>query len=119
MADAWPLTLPQTPLSGTYSEQRQDNVKRGPAAPGAESQRRRRFSAAAKTVSFSMNLTKAQLATLETFYVTTLASGTYGFEFTDPTSDDTKEFSFLEPYRVDHISVDDYRVSMTLIRKAE
>lgn len=119
MADAWPLTLPQAPLAGTYSEQRQDNVVRGPSAPGAEGQRRRRFSATCKTVSFAMNMTAAHLATLETFYGTTLASGVYGFEFTDPSIDTTKEFSFAEPYQVQHISVDLYRVSMTLIRKAE
>ena len=119
MADAWPLTLPQTPLAGTYSEQRQDNVVRGPSAPGAEGQRRRRFSATCKTVSFAMNMTAAQLGTLEAFYDSTLASGAYAFEFADPTISGTKVFSFAEPYQVQHISVDLYRVSMTLIRKAE
>lgn len=119
MADAWPVTLPETPLAGSYTEQLQDNVIRGPAAPGAEGQRRARFSATAKTVTFSMNMTKAQLATLLTFYQTTLGSGVLGFEFTDPTTGTTKEFAFAEPYQAAHISVDLYRVTMTLIRKAE
>ena len=119
MVDVWPVSLPQAPLQGTLSEQDQDNVVRGPAMPGAEPQRRRRFSAVAKTVSFSMNMTSAQLATLRTFYHTTLGGGVYGFEFEDPSTGATKEFSFLEPFQVQHTATDIYRVNVTLIRKAE
>lgn len=119
MADAWPLTLPQAPLAGSYTQQLQDNVLRGPAEAGAEGQRRRRFTATAKTVSFAMNMTAAQLATLETFYKTTLGGGVLRFTFEDPVTGTTKEFSFEEPYQAQHVSADIFRVSMTLLRVAE
>lgn len=119
MVDAWPVSLPQAPLSGTLVEQRQDNVLRGPAAPGAEPARRRRFSASAKTVSFSMHLTATQLAALETFYNTTLGDGVLSFTFEDPSTGASKEFSFMEPYQVQHVARDFYRVSFVFIRKAE
>lgn len=119
MADAWPVTLPQSPLAGTFAEQGQDNVIRGPAEPGAEGQRRARFTARAKTVSFAMNMTAAQLATLETFYNTTLGYGVSRFEFEDPVTGATKEFAFMEPYQVQHVAADIFRVSLSLIRKAE
>jgi hypothetical protein len=119
MADAWPGTLPQSPLAGTLAEQGQDNVLRGPAAQGAEGQRRALFTARAKTISFAMNMTSAQLATLATFYGTTLGSGVSRFEFEDPTTGATKEFAFLEPYQVQHVAADIFRVSISLIRKAE
>lgn len=119
MADVWPVSLPQAPLSGTLSQQLQDNVLRGPAEAGAEGQRRRRFTATSKTISFSMHMTTAQLATLETFYTDTLGGGVLRFEFEDPVTGATKEFSFVEPYNAQHVARDFYRVSIALMRKAE
>lgn len=119
MVDVWPLTLPQKPLSGTLVEQRQDNVLRGPAARGAKGQSRRLFSATSKTISFSMHLTTAQLATLETFYNDTLGDGVYSFTFNDPSTGVDKVFSFVEPFQPQHVARDFYRVSFTLIRDPE
>lgn len=119
MADAWPVSLPQAPLQGSLSEQRQDNVLRGPSAPGAEGARRRMFTATSKTISFAMLMSQAQLATLETFYGTTLEGGVLRFEFEDPSTGSTKEFAFVEPYQIQHVAADVFRVSVTLIRKAE
>lgn len=118
MAEMWPTTLPQSPLSGTLTQQGQDNLVRGPADVG-EGVRRRRASAVSHALNFSMIMTGEQVRILDLFYDSNLGGGVYRFWFTDPISGDAKEFSFSERYQVQHDQSDIYRVSISLIRKAE
>lgn len=118
MTDVWPVSLPQAPLQGTLSRQRQDNLWQGPAAIGV-GQRRAKASASSRAISFAMNMTAAQLATLDTFFVTTLGQGSKPFTFTDPVSGDAKEFYFAEPYQDQHVQADAYRVTLSLIGAVE
>jgi len=118
MATAWPVTLPQSPLSGTWSVQNQDNVLRGPADLG-EGPVRPRTTSYSQLVSLQMLMTLTQVQALETFYKTTLESGTARFEFTDILTSTTKEFRFTEPYQVSEVGAGWFRISMSWTRKAE
>lgn len=118
MAAAWPFTLPQCPVPATLTREWQDNLVRGPADVG-EGARRRRASAASQIVSFAMVMTATQVQTLDTFFQDTLGGGVSRFELKDPITGVAKEFAFADPYRVDHIATNVYRVTMTLIRQAE
>jgi hypothetical protein len=107
------------PLSGSLTFQDQDNLLRGPADAG-EGPRRRRFSAVSRLLNFTMVMSATQLATLQTFYKTTLGGGVSRFTYVDPVSGDAKEFAFAEPYQVQDMGgVDCFRVSLALIRKVE
>lgn len=118
MATAWPFTLPQCPISQTVSRQWQDNLVRGPADVGI-GQLRRKASTNSQIVSFSMLMTAVQITTLDTFYNSTLGGGVYEFELKDPVSGVAKNYTFMEPYRVEHLATNNYRVSMVLISEAE
>lgn len=117
MAETWPVTLPTSPLVGTWSGQDQDNLLRGPADVG-EGEIAIRVNSTSEVVSLSMLLTVAQVQTLRTFYRTTLGFGTKRFNFTHPILGVTKEFRFKEPYQVQDAGRFQ-RVSMTWIMKAE
>jgi hypothetical protein len=117
MAETWPLTLPQSPLSGSLSIQKQENLVRAPADIGV-GPRRRRASAVSHTMAFAMLLTSEELAVLKQFYDVTLGGGALSFDFTDPTTGDTREYYFDAPYQVQHEQVDIFRVSLVLISKA-
>lgn len=119
MADYdWPSSLPRSPLSGTFSQTAQDAVLKGPADAG-EGEIRLRFSSVSKIISFAMLLTVDQLRTLEAFYEVSLSNGVQRFNFLDPILNETKEFRFQERYTIEHNQLEHFRVSMTLIRKAE
>lgn len=118
MSEMWPTTLPQYPLSGTLSQQGQDNLVRGPADVG-EGVKRRRATSVSQVLNFSMLMTRTQVQILDLFYDNDLGGGVYRFWLNDPISGDAKEFSFVERYQVQHDQSDIFRVSMQLIRKAE
>ena len=80
---AWPGALPQELLVNGYSQSFPDitiksNVDAGPAKV------RRRFTAGVEPVSGTMIMTTAQLATLDTFFNTTLLGGSLRFSWTKP-----------------------------------
>jgi len=114
----WPVSLPSSPLSGTLRQSAQDAVLRGPADAG-EGEIRLRFSAVSKMISFVMLMTTEQVATLEVFFASTLSHGVSRFNFVDPVINETKEFRFQERYSIEHSQHNLYRVSISLIRKAE
>lgn len=117
MAETWPSTLPQSPLSGTWSGQDQDNLLRSPADVG-EGEIAIRTTSTSEQVSLSMLLTVAQAQTLRTFYKTTLSHGLLRFNFTHPILDAVKEFRFREPPQYEDAGRF-IRVSMSWIMKAE
>lgn len=78
---AWPGSLPQYMEIG-ISEQRQQGFVRTENSMGPAKQRKR-FTAAARYVTGTMTLTKAQRDTFETFYSTTLGEGAAEFTMSD------------------------------------
>ena len=114
----WPVSLPQLPLSGSLSFQDEDNTLRGPADHG-EPQRRRRFSAAVRSLTFDMVMTAAQFATFEAFYKTDLKAGVLRFDWIDPVTNTLKEFSFAAPYAVTHVAGHVFTLQLHLMRRAE
>jgi hypothetical protein len=92
----WPESLPDYLMQGGYSEKLPNNVIRtkmdiGPA------KMRRRSTAAPRPIMGQMHMSKAQVATFDTFYETTLLSGSLRFDWVNPRTQTSKEFRFLEP----------------------
>ena len=90
---SWPASLPQHQFVGLSIEDDpgviEFAVDLGPA------KRRRRSSKTRRYVRTDIELTGTQLAVFETFYETTLTSGTLSFDWEHPTTDQTAEFRFL------------------------
>lgn len=101
MPQAWPPTLRffiahdglsrSGPLGGTIRTQ----MDTGPAKV------RRRFTAAPRRFTgVTPKMTKAELATFESFYETTLAMGALSFTAEDPLDCTSKTFRFVSGYEV-------------------
>ena len=95
MADIWPSTLPQSVLVRGYKEQSEDLTVRTQMAAGPDKVRRR-FTAGVREMLWPLILTTAQVATLDTFYHTTLLGGALPFTHTNPRTAATKDFRFTE-----------------------
>lgn len=83
----WPASLPQALHIGA-TEQRQKAFIRSEMETGPHKQRRR-FTAASRFIRGSLLLTKAQRATFDTFYETTLGEGADEFDWVDPNDNST------------------------------
>lgn len=92
---AWPLDLPALPFAGVSVRDR-DAVARTAMDTGPAS-RRNRFTSHVQTVSAPMVLTGAEKATFDFFFRSTLANGALGFDWIDPSTDDTVTLAFTEP----------------------
>jgi len=94
---SWPETLPQNILAQGYKGGLPNNLLRqqmdiGPAKV------RRRGTVAVEPVTGNILVTPAQLATLKTFYETTLLDGTLRFSWVQPEDGTTAvEMRFTEP----------------------
>lgn len=109
----WPASLPQNLLQDGYSDTYQDNTIRfqpdaGPAYI------RRRYTAVATTVTGRLLLTKAQCATLDTFYLSTLEGGALPFEWAHPRTGTTANLQFQSPPKFSVASGELYYVDMAL-----
>jgi hypothetical protein len=92
---AWPNTLP-APLLDSFSESPPDNILRTSMDKGPDKVRRR-TTADVRPVAFSLMLTKAELQTLDDFYVVTTFSGSVEFDFEHPRTLATVSARFVEP----------------------
>lgn len=81
----WPAELPK-PERNTYQSQFQDPRQKRPRDDGPPSYRRR-FSKAARLVSMSVLLTRAQKARFDDFLVVDTKMGSLPFTMPDPTKD--------------------------------
>ena len=75
---------------------------------------RNRFTRGLERFSFSMNLTDAQKAILDTFYITTLSRGVEIFNWTHPTTAVVYEVKFSVRPKPTHISFDHWNVSVEI-----
>lgn len=67
----WPSGLPQKPLAEGFAEQPQPNILRSDMDVGP-AKMRKRYTSVIRVYGMELLLTTAQVATLETFYYTTL-----------------------------------------------
>lgn len=94
MADAvWPPSLP-SPKPSEFTETAVDVVVRTSMDAGVP-KARRRFTAAPRPISATLTLTRAQVATLDTFFVDTLKGGALTFDWTDHRTGDDAVYRFV------------------------
>lgn len=119
---AWPGTLPDLPLTGSFRRVAQDNVLRFSPDVGDDI-RRRRTTAKSVNDTFQMVLTQAQVVILDDFYADDCYDGAVSFTYTDPITETTKTFAWAAPYEIEEISTVAtaplFRATLALIRQAE
>jgi hypothetical protein len=92
----WPGGLPQSPLLAATKEALADNVVRSPMDTGP-AKVRRRATAGVRKMTLESLMTTAQVATLDTFFTTTLLDGSLPFDWTSPRTGATVTFMFTGP----------------------
>ena len=96
MAQIWPATVPTDFLLGGFSESPADNLIRSGMGAGPDKVRRR-STAGVRPIVGDILMTVTQLATFDTFYVTTLASGALTFNLAHPRTSVSQEMRFTTP----------------------
>lgn len=91
----WPSTIPQLPKVG-FAEEPEPNTIRY-QTDGGPAEVRQRSTKTVTTLKTTMEFTGAQLATLMTFYNTTLSSGTLTFDWEHFRTDAAATFRFVKP----------------------
>lgn len=114
----WPVTLPQTPLAGSFSDSVGFNYIRSPMDAGPAKIRKRSNRATPMSMSFMM--TEAQLGYLETFVTSTIA-GVARFYFDHPVTGTTMEVRIVPSsdgtlYSISQSTPTLYTVSMQMER---
>ncbi|MEX2642888.1 MAG: hypothetical protein WD270_05515 [Acetobacterales bacterium] len=92
--DAWPASLPQDALANGYREQLSPNVVQSDTDSGRPKRRPRFTKPPRKPIRIPMEMTRAQVATFEEFFETTLNDGVKPFDFTHPRLLTTATFYF-------------------------
>lgn len=90
----WPSTLPQVAFQSMgYREMAPDIALRTQMDAGP-AKVRRRFTAGVRNIDFTIPCSAAEIATLDTFYVTTLQGGVLPFDWTHPRTGAAASFRF-------------------------
>lgn len=110
---SWPATLPQLPMASGFSESPPDTTVRTKMDAGP-AKVRRRFTANVRPIKASFLMTTAQIADLDTFYVTTTVGGSASFTWIDPRTSSSKSFRFMAPPEYNLTSGDYWSVSLQL-----
>ena len=110
---AWPAALPQLSLLEGALEAPQDATIRSEMDVGP-AKRRRRYTWSPRRFSVPLILTVAQVATLETFYVTTLGGGVDAFDWLHPRTAAAVSFAFVGRYQLLPIGAGYYQVMLEL-----
>jgi hypothetical protein len=92
----WPSSLPPLPLAADYADTLPDTLARTQMDAGP-AKVRRRTTAAVRPLTASFLFTKAQCATLQTFYEDTLAGGALAFDWILPRTGAAASLRFLAP----------------------
>lgn len=109
----WPSTLPTYPLYDGFEERVPLNTIRTEMEYGPPKVRRR-STAGIRTFALTFALTKSQVASLDTYYVTTLVSGTCQFTGAHPRTGADTSYRFVVPPRYSALSCDIWRASFEL-----
>jgi len=114
MAD-WPAAFYGCIIKGSFSETPPQNVLRTQMDVGP-AKLRRRSTAGVRVFSLNLFLTKAQVATFDTFYVTTIQSGSLKFNMYHPRTHVTGEYRIVnQPIYVPINEGYDVKVSLELL----
>jgi hypothetical protein len=93
----WPISLPQSPLMlQGFQETLPNTVIRTEMDVGPPKVRQR-ATAGIRAFTMIVQMTKAQVATLDTFYVSTLAGGSLPFDWTHPRTGAAATYRFVRP----------------------
>lgn len=93
----WPSTLPQMLRLDGLSAKKKNNVVRTQMDVGPQKVRKR-YTISSKEFTGTLLLTESQREILESWYDTTLESGSLRFIMKDPQTQENGEFRFLEDY---------------------
>lgn len=93
---SWPGTLPQSPLLESYQETAPNGLLRTQMEAGP-AKVRRRFTAAPRPFKFRVDLTTAQVGTLDAFFLTTCAMGALAFDWLHPRTGASVSYRFVSP----------------------
>lgn len=108
---SWPGTLPTGPEWSSYQETSPNVALRTPMDVGPPKVRRR-STAGIRPFTMTFLLTQAQVATLDTFYQTTLTGGTASFDsLTHPRTAAAATFRFVTPPQYQALGPNVYRAS--------
>lgn len=110
---AWPGTLPTFKYLRDFKETPPDNLIRTQMDSGAD-KIRRRTTANPREVKGSLRLTKTEVAALDTFYMTTLVSGSLSFTHNHPRTDASETWRFTKRPEYNHRTGDFYLVPLEL-----
>lgn len=101
-AFVWPAGLPQVPRPGFGEVFGENRILT--AMDAAEPKVRRRFTKRIDGLDIPLRLTEAQVATLDTFYTSTLSDGSARFDFPHPREvGSTVECIFARPPSITHV----------------
>lgn len=109
---SFPATLP-APLIGNFNETPPDLVVRTKMDAGVDKVRRR-FSAGATNIKFSIKLTEAQVAILDTFFVATTNGGADEFTYKHPRTKSNVTARFKSPPSYSDIDGRNYNVGLEI-----
>lgn len=109
----WPSGLPQEILLNSYSESFPNNLLKTEMETGI-AKVRRRMTSMSRPIDGGIVLTKAQVSTFKTFFNTTLSSGAYRFEWTDPITEATVEMRFTSQPTIKALSGELFDISLPL-----
>ena len=110
----WPLTLPAAPEGPGYTETLPNTLVRT-AMDAGPPKVRQRYTAGVRPFSMTWMLTKAQVAILDTFYLSTLAGGSLSFDgLPQPRTQAAATFRFVEPPSYAYLGPDVWRATTKL-----
>jgi hypothetical protein len=92
----WPVSLPSYFMQGGYSEMLPKNIIKTKMEIGPPKMRRR-STTGPRPISGQLHMDAAQVVTFETFFESTLLSGSLRFDWVNPRTRTAKEFRFVDP----------------------
>jgi hypothetical protein len=111
MAQTWPATVPDTLSVSEYRESPPDNLLRQGMDVGPPKVRRR-TTANVRPISGKIIMTTTELAAFDTFFTSTLASGSLTFNFDHPRTGTTEEMRFTAPPQYINVGPTHWEVSV-------
>lgn len=115
MTTAWPDYLPSVAMRGSYSETPEVSTTKSELA-GSGQLLRRRTKLPSSKLSFSMLMTTTQVGLFFLFYQSELIDGIRPFTFTDPRTQTTATYTFVNSPVVSAITYGQFNVTLPLRR---
>lgn len=104
----WPATVPSSPQINSLSAQPDDTVLRTKNDVGPQVMRNR-YTGISDKYSFNLMMSLAQLDDFKAFWAS-IGNGAMPFNFPDPVTGATREFSFSAIYTISSVAAIDYYI---------